>query len=433
MQTSDQMVMNVLPQSEQKQAKARAFSVPAQAWTNRHALFWVLSAGATLLVASLVKVFAEQGSWVFQFFFCRRFVQWIIVWMCIHGLVELARRIPAWWRERRGLRNWQRGGTPGLNAGLVSDRYQRLKQLLECASVVDIRAGARRLAEQAAAQLDSRYSTVNVLTHLASYCGFFGTVLGLSVGLFQAFGSQGALSIKSFGAAVSTSFDTTLSGVACTILLIMMQSLMRSREEALLTATDQMVEDTLLQHEQEMATTLGVAGLAVSPQNHAEIYSRTVDMISGQVREMTAASQSLVQQTQTLIETFSQTNRELHSNSTKIEATHQSVEAARADFNGGLAGIAAAAKEQAHMLAQTLDQTSSELRQATTKAEATQKAVGAVQALLNDGLAQVAAAARDHSGQIATVAHQVEHFATKLADMKDIVSRPRHLQISETV
>jgi biopolymer transport protein ExbB/TolQ len=392
-----------------------------------------LSLLLTCTVAFIIKATAQQGSWVYEFFYRRRFVQWIIVWMCIHGLVELARRIPVWLRERRGLRVWQRGGTPALNPGLVSERYQRLQQLLECAPVVDIRAGARRLAEQAAAQLDSRYATVNVLTHLASYCGFFGTVLGLSVGLFQAFGSQGALSLKSFGAAVSTSFDTTLSGVACTILLIMMQSLMRSREEALLTATDQLVEDTLLRHEQEMADSLGVNGLAISPQNHTEIYSRTVDMISTRVGEITTASQTLALQTQILIETLAQTNGELRASSTKLEAMNQSVEAAHAEFFGSLAQMADTAKEQTHVWVETLERTNSELRQAVTRTEATQKSVDAVQANLNEGLDQVAAAVRDHSGQIATVAHQAEHLATKFADLKDVISRPRQLQIIETV
>jgi biopolymer transport protein ExbB/TolQ len=340
-----------------------------------------LSILCTCLVATIIKAMSSHESWVYEFFFRRRFVQWIIVWMCIHGMVELARRIPVWLRERRGLREWQRGGIPAKNAGLVYGRYNQFQQLLECASVVDIRAGARRLAEQAAAQLDSRYSAVNVLTHLASYCGFFGTVLGLSVGLYQAFGSQGALSLKAFGAAVSTSFDTTLSGVACTILLVMMQSLVRAREEAILTDTDQLVEDKLSLHEHEMATTLGTNGLAISSQNHTEIYSRTVDMISGQVREMAAASQMLAQQTQSLLETLAQTNGELRQAVSQAEANQRSIEAARTD--------------------------------------------------LNEGIAQASAAANDHSAQMADMMHRADQLASALAEIKAVAGRRRVFQITE--
>ena len=201
--------------------------------------------------------------------------------------------------------------------------------------------------------------------------------------MFQAFGSQGALSIKSFGAAVSTSFDTTLSGVACTILLIMMQSLVRSREEALLSTTDQLVEDTLLRHEQDMAATLGVNGLALSPQNHVEIYGRTVDMISGQVREMAAASATLAQQTQILIEALSQTN--------------------------------------------------SEFRLAAAKTEATQKSIDSVQVNLASGFAQIVEAAQNHSGQIANITSQADDLSDKLTDLKDVCSRRRVLTVTEAV
>ena len=360
-----------------------------------------ISVPGTMAIALLIKATSAPGSWAYEFFYHRRFVQWIIVWMCVHGLVDLARRVPAWLRERRGLRRWQTEGAPGAGAGLVSERYERLRQLVACAAVADTRAGARRLAEEAAALLDARYAAVNVLTHLASYCGFFGTVLGLSIGLFQAFGSQGILSVKSFGAAVSTSFDTTLSGVACTILLIMVQSLLRSREEAVLTGTDRLAGEVLLRHEQELADSLGVSGQALAPQNQAELYGRTVELIAGQMREMTAASQSLARQSQALLESLVQ--------------------------------AVGAVRTENHQLTTALAQTTRELQATVAGGEAIRQTVAALQTELNAGLARTTAQAADQGGQLAAVGRQAEQLAAKLADLRDLVGRPRQLQIIETV
>ena len=210
----------------------------------------------------------------------------------------------------------------------------------------DIRAGAKRIAEQAAAKLDARYATVAVSTHLASYRGFFGTVLGLSVGLFQAFGGAGTIALKSFGSAVATRFDTTLSGMACTILLIMAQSLVRSREESVLAATDQVFEDLVLSRERDVAGALGVQGDSIAPQNFAELFRRAVEMIARQVGDVAASSAALVRQTGALVEAVSGSTAQLGKIGAKLEQTQGPVEAVRSVVAGERARSVAAVTEQ---------------------------------------------------------------------------------------
>jgi len=106
----------------------------------------------------------------------------------------------------------QRGEAPPADGGLVRNRYNRLQAVLACAAVADPRPAAQRLAEEDAEQIESAYGTPGILIHLASYCGFFGTVLGLSFGLYATFMNGGQPSIRAFSAALATAFDTTLAG-----------------------------------------------------------------------------------------------------------------------------------------------------------------------------------------------------------------------------
>ncbi len=59
-------------------------------------------------------------------------------------------------------------------------------------------------------------------------------MFGLSHGLYQSFLATGGTSTKDFAKAIAIAFDNTLLGLALTIILFAVQSLLRKREESLL-------------------------------------------------------------------------------------------------------------------------------------------------------------------------------------------------------
>src|SRR5213594_1597053 len=89
----------------------------------------------TVLVAGgLVAVFAfgltasvSNNTWAHDFFFKRSFVQWVLLTAFAIGLVHLLRRLPAWLRERRALRDLQNSQKAITSETLVFRRWRQIE------------------------------------------------------------------------------------------------------------------------------------------------------------------------------------------------------------------------------------------------------------------------------------------------------------------
>jgi len=82
--------------------------------------------------------------------------------------------------------------------------------------------------------VDAAYRVSGDVVQILPLIGFFGTVFGLSHGLYKSFLATGGTNTKDFARAIAIAFDNTLLGLALTIILFVIQSILRKREEAVL-------------------------------------------------------------------------------------------------------------------------------------------------------------------------------------------------------
>ncbi len=77
------------------------------------------------------------------------------------------------------------------------------------------------------------YRVPTDVTQLLPLIGFFGTVFGLSLGLYGSFLVQGDPTTRGFASAIAIAFDNTLLGLALTIILFSMTSVVRKADETI--------------------------------------------------------------------------------------------------------------------------------------------------------------------------------------------------------
>lgn len=189
----------------------------------------LVAAGSMLLDSTLTK-----ESWTYQFFFKRSFVQWVLLGTFSVGLVHLARRIPEWLREKAALRNFGNGGEIRGAGTLVERRWLQLQMARRVEDRESLQHLSKSLADHDDAEVDAAYRLSTDIIQILPLIGFFGTVFGLSHGLYQSFLQTGGTTTKDFAKAIAVAFDNTLLGLALTILLFAFQSILRKREESLL-------------------------------------------------------------------------------------------------------------------------------------------------------------------------------------------------------
>ena len=188
----------------------------------------------TLVVvfAQAVASFVDSGTWAYDFFFHRGFVQWILLLAFATGSVHLIRRIPVTRRERRALVELRTNGAVAAVGTAVSRRWAQVVDSRKTRSSVDLMGHHRALADHDEAELEAAYRVIGDIVQVLPLMGFFGTVFGLSRGLYQSFLQTGGTSTKDFAKALAIAFDNTLLGLALTILLFIAQSLLRKRDDA---------------------------------------------------------------------------------------------------------------------------------------------------------------------------------------------------------
>jgi hypothetical protein len=174
-----------------------------------------------------------EETWWYSFLFRRSFVQWVLISAFTVGLFYLlALRWPAWLREAHGLRRLETGEAPNPETR-VGRRFSQIKEAPERRGD-DVEHYVKNLAEHDEAEIDSAYRFSGDIVQVLPLIGFFGTVFGLSHGLYASFLTTGGTTTKDFAKAIAIAFDNTLLGLGLTIILFIAQSVLRKREEATL-------------------------------------------------------------------------------------------------------------------------------------------------------------------------------------------------------
>ncbi len=120
-------------------------------------------------------------------------------------------------------------------------------------------------------QVERGHLLINALKHLIPVLGFFGTVLGLSWGMVSfpqaAAGAKSVeelrVTLQEFASSLSVAFETTLLALGYTIILVVLVSLLRQREEAFVTQIDEIAKEAMgrFRHDEPRSTGDMVAAL----------------------------------------------------------------------------------------------------------------------------------------------------------------------------
>ena len=264
---------------------------------------WHIAAaiGAGVCVAALYFSLAtgiERSSWFHAFLFDRSFVQWVILYAFFFGIGLLVQRSLLYAGEVKAFRLTREQQLHGDSATRVCRRFRRLKSAVETRPITEVHEYSKQLAEADASDLEFGYHVVGELIQIIPLLGFFGTVLGLSRGLHKDFLSelaQAASGIKSFVGAIGTAFDTTLLGLACTIVLIILQLMVRKREELLLADLDRMTENFVARNCKVSPQSSGSAVLQPHAHDqHSEHFQRIVSETSNSLRSEMAKIPALM-------------------------------------------------------------------------------------------------------------------------------------------
>lgn len=227
--------------------------------------------GSVGLGAWIVKRSAAEASWIYQFLFERSIVQAVLMVVFATGFIHLCRRLPAYWREQRALVWANNSPARGAVDTLVGRRRRNIAAAIGPAAqrgnLVDY---ARSLAEHDAAEVDASYRVPSDIVQVLPLIGFFGTVLGLSIGLYSSYLVDGGTTSQGFAKAIALAFDNTLLGLLLTILLFVGQSVMRKREDALLLRLDLESAEAISAHVPTGRTPADADRLAAAMRDLAE-------------------------------------------------------------------------------------------------------------------------------------------------------------------
>lgn len=202
--------------------------------------------GLAVLVAGFISLALSmtESTWSYEFLFRRGFVQWVLLGAFTVGFIHLIRRVPGWYREKKALRALRFTGHPGQGVTLVQRRWLQI-QALAGSQRGQNRQAAKSLADHDEAEVDAAYRLVSDIVQVLPLIGFFGTVFGLSKGLYQSFLASGGATTKDFAKAIAIAFDNTLLGLGLTIILFIFVSLLRKREDSLLLQLNLLAESWL--------------------------------------------------------------------------------------------------------------------------------------------------------------------------------------------
>ena len=244
----------------------------------------VVASGAGLAVAALAVLLnftLPSDLWFHDFLFRRSFVQWVLLTAFTTGIFDLLfRRMPAWLRERRALRSIQGGGGADADT-VVGRRWLELRSAMMGDGAKNPAQLAAQLAEHDEAALEGAYRVSGDIVQILPLIGFFGTVFGLSKGLYGSFlanGADGGATTTAFAKAIAIAFDNTLLGLALTIVLFATQSILRKRDDAILLQTNLLANGLVARHDSPEVSELKRLAMELSRDVKQAVESHTIQV-----------------------------------------------------------------------------------------------------------------------------------------------------------
>lgn len=208
----------------------------------------------TVVLFVLLRLLLPADAWFTVFLYERSPTQWLATAMFLFGLDQLFFRFRVARRETRKLARvrWPESrddDAPAAPTAWVDRRLALISEIARHHSPAFTKTAAKELSDEDGRSFHENYTLVTDVVQLLPLVGFFGTVWGLSQGLYNNFVLQGEDSTSSFANAIGTAFDTTLLALFLTILLSILQSVIRRSEQGVLERLDQVIEKGLVQLE----------------------------------------------------------------------------------------------------------------------------------------------------------------------------------------
>jgi biopolymer transport protein ExbB/TolQ len=231
-----------------------------------HVLAAVLLALCFVLVAATFGV----GSRVYGFLFERGVVQVAILYVFVVAMVLLARRATAHLRGRKafGGHGQREPGGDSAEGRRLSDRVTQVRRVLVSAGGAASLRCARETSRDESEAIADYYEVIDFIASVLVGLGLFGTVLGLSNSLFQAFSSGGESghAVQMFVAALSTALDTTVLGLMTAGVVSVSGRMLERSEMARSDANDQWVRGALHLDELEESLARASEGVPGTPR-----------------------------------------------------------------------------------------------------------------------------------------------------------------------
>ena len=207
----------------------------------------------TVFLFVALRLVLPTDAWFTVFLYERSPTQWLATAMFLFGLDQLFARFRMARGEARKLAavRWPeslKDDSPAPVAPLawVDRRLALISEIARHHSPAFTKNAAKELSDEDGRSFNENYVLTTDVVQLLPLVGFFGTVWGLSQGLYNNFVLQGEDSTSSFANAIGTAFDTTLLALFLTILLSILQSVIRRSEQGVLERLDQVIEKGLV-------------------------------------------------------------------------------------------------------------------------------------------------------------------------------------------
>ncbi len=218
-----------------------------------------LYGGTCLIVVvlySLLSIVLSKGSFIYSFLFRCWPIQFLSSWLFFIGLFYWAQRYSLFKREEDSFQKIRlpefsifekdahkliKGMPEEYGQTLTLRRFREILQAFLYGE--DIIRLNEELSRRDMAEVDRGHLILDSLRNIIPIIGFLGTVIGLSLGMikFPEITDVVVLrtALKSFAASLSVAFDTTLLALGCTVVIILLASFLRQREESLVGSVDE--------------------------------------------------------------------------------------------------------------------------------------------------------------------------------------------------
>lgn len=412
---------------------------------------------AILFVA--LKLLLPSDAWFTVFLFERSPTQWLAIAMFVFGLDQVLARLRVARREAGKLAQvrWPDltetdapASAPTPTTGWVDPRLAQLSEVARHHSAAFTSNAAKELAEEDQRKFGESYVLTTDVVQLLPLVGFFGTVWGLSQGLYNNFVLQGEDSTSSFANAIGTAFDTTLLALFLTIVLSILQSVIRRSEQAVLERLDGVVASGLGQLELSGGKVIPRSDdpriwwheLGLDPAELIGFFRDKLGTMAGQLQGLAATNEKVLTTLQQLDDTLAATReaaRPAPDPTPQLTATVEALAALRATQQETLAAQQRLVElqQESHAGRTRSEQLQQDLATVLTRvdellAEQMPVAVTALNRLdegVRDQASDAAAQARQLLEQLAELREQL---ATHRADTRELLTRPKSFTVTET-